>query len=124
MKVQDFKDMIVWQRAKELTMLVYEGTRQYPKAEQFGLTSQVRRAAVSIVSNIAEGYARQHTREYIQSLYTSLGSAAELETQMIVSFGLGYLKGETFTNIMDKVKEVQKMLNGLIRSLEPRTCAC
>jgi len=119
-KVQDFKDLIVWQRGKELAVIIYKLTRNYPQAEQYGLTSQLRRAAISIPSNIAEGYARQHTGEFIQFLYTALGSAAELETQLIISEELGYLKLGEFSKAIDVLKENQKMLNGLINSLKTK----
>lgn len=120
MKIRDFKDLVIWQRAKELAILVYQVTKDFPKAEQFGMMSQIRRAAVSIPSNVAEGYARQHTGEFIQFLYTALGSAAELETQLIISRDLGYLKVEGFNKALGMLKEIQKMLNGLMNSLRAR----
>jgi len=120
MKVQDFKDLIVWQRAKELTVMIYKLTKEFPKAEQYGLTSQIRRAAVSIVSNVSEGYARQHTGEFIQFLYIAMSSSAELETQLIIAEELEYLRPEEHDKILSVLKEIQKMLNGLINSLKSR----
>ena len=120
MKVQDFKDLVVWQKAKELAIEIYRITTDFPRSEQFGLISQIRRAVVSIPSNIAEGYARQHTREFMQFLFVALSSAAELETQLIISKGLGYTKAESFDKVIDRLKEIQRMLNGLINSLRAK----
>ncbi|MFH1361729.1 MAG: four helix bundle protein [bacterium] len=118
--MRDFKELIVWQKAKELVVFVYALTKFFPKNEQFGLISQITRATVSIVSNIAEGCARQHTKEYIQFLYLALGSAAELETQLVVSQELGYLAEDDLAKATELLKDVQKMLNGLIKSLRRR----
>ena len=120
MKIQDFKELIVWQKAKELSVLVYKLTKDFPRTEQYGLISQIRRAAVSIPSNIAEGYGRQHIGEYVQFLYVALGSASELETQLIISGELGYTKDDQYCIAMNMLKEIQKMLNGLINSLKDK----
>ena len=120
MKVGDFKDLIVWQRAKELVLLTYKITSKFPKEEQFGLVSQMRRAAVSILSNITEGYARRHTGEFLQFLYISLGSAAEYESQLIVSNELDFLIKSDYDLSNSKLKEVQRMLNSLINSLRKK----
>jgi len=118
--IQNFKDLMVWQRAKKFAIEVYKATKSFPRAEQFGLASQVRRAAISIPSNIAEGYARQYTGEFIQFLYMALGSAAELETQLIISEELRYMKEEELKGMLGILKEIQKMLNGLINSLREK----
>jgi four helix bundle protein len=119
-KVQDFKELVVWQKAKLLAVGVYRLTDGFPKSEQFGLTSQIRRAAISIASNIAEGYARQHTREYVQFLYTALASAAELETQLMIAKEIGYLKTADHDTIIIEIKEVQRMLGGLLNALKAK----
>lgn len=112
MKIKDFKDLIVWQKAKELAIVIYKTIKDFPRNEQFGLTSQIKRAVISIPSNIAEGYARQHTGEFIQFVYIAMGSAAELETQIIISKELCYLKEEAFNKIISDLKEIQRMLKG------------
>jgi four helix bundle protein len=119
-KVQDFKELVVWQKAKLPAVGVYRLTDGFPKSEQFGLTSQIRRAAISIASNIAEGYARQHTREYVQFLYTALASAAELETQLMIAKEIGYLKTADHDTIIIEIKEVQRMLGGLLNALKAK----
>src|SRR4051794_41117633 len=90
-KRQSYRDLIAWQKARQFTKSIYEVTARFPKNEMFGLTMQLRRAAVSIVSNIAEGQARYSKKEFIHFLRNSRGSLAEVETQIIVSEDLGYL---------------------------------
>jgi len=94
---------------------VYKITREFPKEEIYGLTNQIRRAAVSIPSNIAEGAARNSTKEFIQFLYISLGSISELETQFIISKNLEYIKVEFYDNINEMIIEVKKLIFGLIK---------
>ncbi len=118
MTLQSFKDLIVWQKSIQLVKQIYILTEELPKSEIFGLTSQMRRAAVSIPSNIAEGYKRKNIREYIQFLSIADASAAELETQIII------MKEVYKTNSTDGAEstllEIQKMLNALIRKLNPK----
>ena len=121
MKIQDFKDLVVWQKAKRLAVLLYRVTKKFPRNEQFGLISQLQRAVISVPSNIAEGHSRQHTKEFIQFLYVALGSAAELETQLAIAQELGYLAFDDYNGIIDNIKEIQKMLNGLINSLKRKS---
>ncbi len=118
MVIKSFKELIVWQRAMELTVLVYEFTTDFPKTEIYGLVSQLRRAAVSIPSNIAEGWARKGTKEFINSLSMAFGSAAELETQLILSEKFNYGENRLRDGCLDKLVEVQKMLPATIRSLD------
>jgi len=99
-----------------LVVLTYKLTGQFPKEELFGLSSQMRRAAVSIPSNIAEGHGRNSEKELIRFLYISLGSASELETQLLLSNKLGFLTDESFNKLNDINNEVVKMLVSLIRS--------
>lgn len=101
----------------QLVQSVYTLTREFPKSEMFGLTSQLRRAAVSIPSNIAEGSARRHNPEFLHFLSISLGSGAELETQLEIAKGLGFLDSKDFSEIESKLTEVMKMLNVLISKL-------
>lgn len=121
MVVRTFKDLIVWQKAYDLVRLVYKSTKDFPTEERFGLVSQIRRAAISLPSNIAEGYARRYLRQYIQFLCVSYGSGAELETQLMLAKDLGYLEDGEFIEIMAKYNEVERMLAALIRSLEQKT---
>ena len=92
--LKNYKELKVWQKAYQLCLEVYKITRGFPREERYGLTSQIRRAAVSIPSNIAEGYGRKTTPEYIRSLYFAYGSNCELETQISLSGDLGYMKAQ------------------------------
>lgn len=123
MAINSYKELIMWKKAMELVMGVYRVTRKYPKEELFGLVSQSRRAAISIPSNIAEGWTRQHSPEYQQFLSISLGSAAELETQVIAAHNLGFIDKNDFTLLVDAITEEMKMLNAAIRTLKQRRAA-
>lgn len=113
--ITSYKDLIVWQKSIELCILIYTITNYFPKSELFGLVMQMRRAAVSIASNIAEGNGRsKKTKEYIQYLYIALGSAQELETQLIISEKLNFIKNENVKEIFALAVEIQKMLNKMI----------
>jgi four helix bundle protein len=109
------KDLIVWQKSINLVTLVYKITNQFPKEEIYGLTSQMRRAAVSIPSNIAEGHGRFSDKELIRFLFISLGSSAELETQLILANNLGFLNEVDFEQLQELNNEVIRMLSALIR---------
>ena len=111
------KDLTVWQKAMELVMEVYNATKMFPREEIFGLTSQKRRAVVSIPSNIAEGYGRLHQRETENFLSIALGSACELETQLILSKDLGYISLDEVEQLTIEVQNIIKMLAALIKSL-------
>ena len=115
---QSFRDLVVWQKAKLLVREVYVMTRGFPADERFGLTSQMRRAAVSIASNIAEGQARHSTGEFIQFISHAEGSVAELETQLEIATDLGYCSASEVEPVMSLAEEVRKMLNGLRRRLQ------
>ena len=115
--LSSYKDLIVWQKSFDLVILMFKLTYKFPKAEIYGLVSQMRRSAVSIPSNIAEGYSRGHRQEYIQFLRTAFASGAELETQILLSKELGFLTTNDFVKVNDLLVEVQKMLNKLISSL-------
>jgi four helix bundle protein len=118
-KMNNHKDLDVWNKSISLVTDIYKLTKDFPKDEIYGLTTHMRRAAVSIPSNIAEGASRNSGKEFIQFLYISLGSASELETQIIISQNLGYLNN--FDNYLSQIESVKKMLNGLISHLKRKT---
>ena len=110
--MQTHKNLDVWKLSIDLVEKVYEITKAFPKAEKYGLTSQIRRSAVSVPSNIAEGAARKGNSEFIQFLYISLGSLSELETQLIISVRIGYHKDESIFKLQS---EIGKKLINLIK---------
>jgi four helix bundle protein len=110
------KDLNVWKKSMNLVILTYRLTGQFPKEELFGLSSQMRRAAVSIPSNIAEGHGRSSDKELIRFLFISLGSASELETQILLSNKLDFLNEEGFNQLNELNNEIIRMLVALIRS--------
>lgn len=109
------KDLEVGQKAIAFVTDVYNQTGNFPKEEMYGLVSQLRRSAVSIPSNIAEGAARQSNKEFIQFLYVALGSLMELDTQLIIAKNLNFLSNENLNDLQSKTDEIGKMLNGLIK---------
>ena len=112
------KDLIVWQKSLDYVTEIYQLTKSYPKDEIYGLANQLRRAAVSIPSNIAEGAARSTKNEFNQFLHISLGSLSELETQLLISENLGYLSKDDSIKKIEKLTEIRRTLLGLISSLE------
>src|SRR3989344_1769740 len=118
MKLQSFRELIVWQKALRLAIEIYSVSKNFPKEELYGLTSQIRRAAFSIPANIAEGYARRHLGEYLQFLGIAFGSGAELETQLIIAREIGILSQKDFDKLMLLLDEVMRMLNALMKSLK------
>lgn len=112
-------ELVVWQEAVELVSDVYRLTRKFPKDEQYGLTSQIRRAAVSVASNIAEGSARATQKEFLQFLHIARGSLSEVETQLIIARNLGYLKEQEITN--SRMGKIFAMLGGLINSIKHKS---
>ena len=115
--VQSYKDLIVYQKSYKLALVIYQITKNYPKEEIYGLTSQMRRSSVSIPCNIAEGYRRGHRKEYIQFLHMAHGSCGELETLLSLSQDLGLIEKDLFENLYRLQEEVSKLLKGLIVSL-------
>ncbi|WP_461833943.1 four helix bundle protein [Desulfothermus sp.] len=107
-------DLDVWKLSIEVVKDIYEITKSFPKEEVFGLTSQIKKAAISIPSNIAEGASRQTNKEVIQFLYISLGSASELETQLIIARELGFIDVDNMEIINGKIENIKKMITGLI----------
>jgi len=116
--LSNYKELKVWQKAYQLCLQIYKMTRVFPKEEQYNLTSQIRRAAVSIPSNIAEGYGRNTTPNYIRSLHIAYGSICEFETQTLLAGDLEYLPAESVQNAREHIQEVERMLKALIASLE------
>ncbi len=112
---RDYKELIVWQKAMEMVTEIYKATQRFPKEEQYGLTSQLRRAAVSVPSNIAEGQGRLTRGEFRQFLGQAKGSLAEIDTQLMISANLGYLSDSN--SILERTAEVARLLNGLLNSL-------
>lgn len=109
-------DLEVWKKAIDFVTEIYKITKEFPKEEIYGLTSQIRRAAVSIPSNIAEGSGRKSDKEFIQFLYIALGSVAETETQLIIASKINYL--ENAENIIKETETIRRMLLGLIKHLK------
>jgi four helix bundle protein len=117
MAVKSYRELIAWQKAMDLVMRIYEATRAFPRQEIYGLTSQLRRAAVSVPSNIAEGQGRHSTKSFIYFLSIAYGSLQEIETQIILATRLGYLTDEQETRLLAQCAEVGKLLNGLTNAL-------
>jgi four helix bundle protein len=115
--MNSYRDLIVWQKSMYLVKMVYLLTNQLPKDEQYSLTSQLKRSAISVASNIAEGYGRQHKREYIHFLQISRGSLFELQTQLEIAVMVGYLNTDQLTEVNEIGVEIEKMLNSLIKKL-------
>ena len=113
-----YKDLIAWQKAMDLVQVVYDATDAFPKREVYSLTDQIRRAAVSIPSNIAEGQAHYSHREFLHFLRHSRGSLAELETQLIIAQRRTYLSEAAASELLKRANELSRILSGLIRSLE------
>lgn len=119
--LKNYKELKVWQKSYQLCLKIYKETKKYPQIEVYGLTSQMRRAALSITCNIAEGYGRKTTADYLRFLYMSYGSTCELETQILLSGDLKYLKAESLSKLQQDIGEVERMLKALIKSLEKKS---
>ncbi len=114
-KIKKFTDLFAWQKAHGLALSIYKITENFPKNELFGITNQMRRCAVSIVSNIAEGFSRATFKDKNQFYCMSLGSVTELQSQLLISRDLKYISGEKFKEIAEKTVTVHKLINGLIK---------
>lgn len=112
-KVNSYRELFVWQKAMTLTKDIYTATKSFPKEEMFGLQSQIRRSAVSIPSNVAEGKSRRSTQEYIRFINIASGSLAELETQLILTGDLGFLALDSKKLLLEQCDEISRMLQGL-----------
>jgi four helix bundle protein len=116
----DYRQLLVWRRAHAFTLNVYQSTRSFPPAEQFGLTSQLRRAAISIVSNIAEGSGRRADRDHARFLSIARGSTCEVECQLLLSRDVGYLNEDAWESLDGECRGIGRMLTGLILALRGR----
>jgi len=117
-EVRSYKDLVVWQKSMALVTEVYRASQEFPKEELFGLTSQTRRAAVSVPSNIAEGHARTSKKEFQYFLSNARGSLAELETQLTIAHQLAYINATAINQLLDRLGEVGRILSGLLSSLK------
>jgi len=117
---QSYTELVVWQRARQLVKLVYEFSREFPRDEIYGLTSQLRRAAVSVPSNIAEGQARQSQKDFLRFLSVARGSLAEVQTQAMIAFDLGYVLNDKMLALLEETKHVYRLLNALYGAIERR----
>ncbi len=115
--MRDFKKLKVWQRSHQLVLDIYKSTEKFPKIELYGLTSQIRRSAVSIPSNIAEGCGKEEQAEFARYLRIAMGSANELEYQLILSHDLQYLTAEVFETLIDEVNQLKKMLVTFVKRI-------
>ncbi|MFI4883463.1 MAG: four helix bundle protein [Phycisphaerales bacterium JB064] len=116
--IRSYRDLGAWQQARILVRMVYEGSLDFPPDERFGLTAQIRRAAVGVASNIAEGYGRGGHRDYGRFLRIARGSLFEVETQLILANDLGFVASQRFDTIMEQINTTAKPLAGLIRAVE------
>jgi len=118
-KIKSFKELKIWQKGIEIVKDVYALTKDFPREELYGLTSQMRRSAVSIPSNIAEGFKRYHSKEYSQFLHVALGSVAELETQLIIAKEIGFINNEVklLTGVLEKIDHISRMTSSLLNKL-------
>lgn len=115
-KIQKFTDLIAWQEGHKLVLLTYKVTGHFPSKENFALTDQMRRAATSVTSNIAEGFSRKTAKEKIQFYHTALGSLAELQSQVITAKDVEYVSDQIFNPLHDLSVNVSKLINGLIKT--------
>ena len=123
MGVRHFRELVAWQKAMDLVVRIYEATEPFPSSERFGLTNQLRRAAVSVPSNIAEGQGRHATRDFLRCLSIAYGSLQEVETQLIIASRLDYLEEQFRPGLFDLASEVARLINGLMNSLSHQNTA-
>ena len=116
--VRSYKDLVAWQKSKDLVTAFYRASQRFPKEEIFGLVSQIRRSAVSVPSNIAEGHARTSRKEFQYFLSNARGSLAELETQLTIAHQLAYIDETEINQLLDRLGEVGRILNGLLTALK------
>ena len=115
-RIKSFTDLNAWKEGHELVLMIYDITKNFPKEEIFGLTSQIRRCAVSITSNIAEGFSRQSYKEKLRFYSIALGSTTELQNQLLIAKDINYITKEQFQDIAEQSVKVHKIINGLIKS--------
>jgi len=119
-KMKSYRDLIVWQKSMRLVTRIYLITKELPKNEVYGLTSQIRRSSISLPSNIAEGYGRNSTNDYIRFLQIACGSLYEVQTQLEICRNLEYLSKDIFNEIYEQSREIERMLNSLIGKLKEK----
>jgi len=119
--MESYTDLEVWKQAKDLVRQIYELSKSFPKEEQFGLTNQLRRAAVSIPSNIAEGCGRNHFKDSIQLFYIARGSLYEVETQVLIAYDLKYVSAGDLDHAMVRIKSCKRLLSGFINYFQKRS---
>lgn len=117
-KAKSFKDLQVWQEGHKLVIAIYKVTKEFPRDEIFGLTSQIRRASVSITSNLSEGFNRISTKEKLQFYYIALGSLSETQNQLLIAKDVGYIKPKVFDKIEIQTTIIQRLLNALLRKIK------
>ncbi len=115
--MKNYRDLIVWQKAMELVTEIYQHTKSFPEEERYGLTSQLRRSSVSLPSNMAEGYGRNSTQDYVRFLRIANGSLFELQTQLEIARNLGFLIEERFSVLFEMSREIERMLSSLIKKI-------
>ena len=118
--MKTYKDLVIWQKAIDLVTKVYRVTARFPEEELYGLTSQIRRSAVSVPSNIAEGYGRKSTNDYIRFLQISMGSLYELQTQLQIARNLTFIGDTAFQAIYESTREIERMLSSLINKVKAK----
>ncbi|WP_373513539.1 four helix bundle protein [Persicitalea sp.] len=116
--INTYRDLVVWQKSMVFVTSVYKSTGVFPGTEQFGLTSQIRRSAISIPSNIAEGYGRRSTGDYIRFLQIAIGSLYEAQTQIEITFNLNYLPKEEYDLLHLQSREIERMLSSLVQKIK------
>jgi four helix bundle protein len=121
MPIRDYRDLIVWQKAIDLVEAVYKATTAFPREEVYGLTFQVRRAAVSVPSNIAEGHGRTSTRDFLNFLSIAHGSLKEVETQLVIAERLKYMNQRVKESLLERSTEVGRLISGLSNSLKRKS---
>jgi len=117
MGIKTYRDLDIWKKGIELVKDTYKLTEKFPKQEMYGLVSQMRRSAISIPSNVAEGFRRCHNKEYKQFLYTSLGSCAELETQITIAKELKYIQEDKEAMLLERLDHICRMISNLLKKL-------
>jgi len=119
--IKSFEELIIWQEARKFANDIYKLTKKYPQEEMYGLTSQMKRSAVSIMSNIAEGFDRRTTKEFISFLVIARASASEVQNDLYISLDLNYINKEDFKTYYDYARKIGKLINGLITYLKSQT---
>jgi len=117
-KIRNFRDLEIWKKGIEIVKDTYGATRSFPRSELFGLSSQMQRCAVSIASNVAEGFNRFHNKEYKHFLFVALGSCAELETQMEIACELEYLRADAKASLLEKLDHESRMIRNMVKKLD------